>query len=134
MVQPLGIGDTLLCSFCGKRQKDGECPSCRSLRFYHDLYRPDCPKCKVSMTDVYKGSLTRVESEYWVCDRCKLEVPKYVVPKTPEPSIAITFTSPTSDTKPPHITETKRWDDLSPFQKVTRLLEDEAQSTVGISS
>ena len=115
--------------------KGDECPSCSSLRFHHDLYRPNCPKCNVSMTDVYKGSLTRVDSEYWACDRCKLELPKYVEQKTPDSKVAITFTSSKSeDTKPPHITGTKRWDYLSPFQKVTRLIEDEALQKVGISS
>src|SRR3989442_4750833 len=118
MTQPLGLGSTLLCSFCGKRMKDGECYNCRSLRFHHDLYRPHCPKCDVPLDDVYKGSLTQVESEWWVCSRCKLELPKYAKAPETDSKVAITFTTSKSEvnTSTP-IDETKHFDRLSPFEK-----------------
>src|SRR2546422_9395170 len=96
-----------------------------------DRFRGHCSLKETSSPHYLGGEIDKIETvdfngEFWWCETDKLELSKYVEQKTPDSKVAITFTSSNSeDTKPPHITETKRWDDLSPFQKVTRLIEDE---------
>jgi hypothetical protein len=130
MPQPLGFGNAVLCSFCGQRLLNGECLTCDLQRARHERIRPNCPNCNVLMDDMYRGSLTKADEEFWYCGRCKYERSKYSVPKAPESKTAILPLASRQPEAPKEVprSETKIFGKLQPWKRAQIIAEETTKS------
>ena len=104
-----------------------------------DRFRGHCSLKETSSPHYLGGEIDKIETvdfngEFWWCETDKLELSKYVEQKTPDSKVAITFNSPNSDTKPVPISETARYDKMSPWQKIGAKLVEVELSKSGIST
>jgi hypothetical protein len=129
-MQPLGLGGSILCSFCGQRMEaTGECISCKLSRSRNQLYRPNCPKCNRKMDDGYLGATTVVDAEIWLCVKDNLKVPKYSKPEQPPSKTTILplVTPIAEEQKPIPKSESKYFQRLTPWKKSEIRAEEKSQ-------